>query len=359
MAIGRNFPEALQKALRSLESNHGPFGWKNPPSDAASLLRDCGTPHDGRLATIHQALRAGASVADVASVTGIDPWFIEQIQHIEEVAEAGRRGSRPRRGDAAGGQADRVLRRADRRTARHHRDRDPRDPLGTRRAPGVPRRGYLRRGVRRPHPVPVLDLRRRDRGAGGQHAQGHHPRQRAEPHRPGHRVRLRLRARVVRAGRRGLRDRDGQLQPGDGLHRLRHVGPAVLRAAHPRGRARGGARGTGERPGRRGDRPARRADAARAGPGAGGCRRPRGGHLARGHPSRRGPRRVRPGPRGGRADRAAVRDRHSHRTQRSQIAREIGYPVLVRPSYVLGGRGMEIVYDDATLRSYMYHGRPR
>ena len=36
-----------------------------------------------------------------------------------------------------------------------------------------------------------------------------------------------------------------------------------------------------------------------------------------------------------------------------QIAREIGYPVLVRPSYVLGGRGMEIVYDDATLRSYV------
>src|SRR6202012_3705273 len=34
-------------------------------------------------------------------------------------------------------------------------------------------------------------------------------------------------------------------------------------------------------------------------------------------------------------------------------AREIGYPVLVRPSYVLGGRGMEIVYDDATLRSYV------
>ena len=37
----------------------------------------------------------------------------------------------------------------------------------------------------------------------------------------------------------------------------------------------------------------------------------------------------------------------------ASIAREIGYPVLVRPSYVLGGRGMEIVYDDATLRSYV------
>src|SRR6185312_3723248 len=36
-----------------------------------------------------------------------------------------------------------------------------------------------------------------------------------------------------------------------------------------------------------------------------------------------------------------------------QIAEEIGYPVLVRPSYVLGGRGMEIVYDDPTLRDYI------
>ena len=87
MAIGRNFAEALQKAQRSLESNHGPFSWKNPPGDAAALLRDCGTPHDGRLATIHQALRAGATPADTVAVTGIDPWFIEQIQHIEEVAQ--------------------------------------------------------------------------------------------------------------------------------------------------------------------------------------------------------------------------------------------------------------------------------
>ena len=87
MAIGRNFPEALQKALRSLESNHGSFSWKNPPSDAASLLRACATPHDGRLATIHQALRAGASVADVVATTSIDPWFIDQIQHIQEIAE--------------------------------------------------------------------------------------------------------------------------------------------------------------------------------------------------------------------------------------------------------------------------------
>ncbi len=87
MAIGRSFPEALQKALRSLESNHSSFGWKNPPGDRDELLCAAGTPHDGRLATIHQALRAGASVADVVSVTGIDPWFIDQIQKIQELAE--------------------------------------------------------------------------------------------------------------------------------------------------------------------------------------------------------------------------------------------------------------------------------
>ncbi|MBL7315335.1 hypothetical protein INQ24_29535, partial [Escherichia coli] len=38
--------------------------------------------------------------------------------------------------------------------------------------------------------------------------------------------------------------------------------------------------------------------------------------------------------------------------QARRIAEEIGYPVLVRPSYVLGGRGMEIVYDEETLQGY-------
>ena len=94
------------------------------------------------------------------------------------------------------------------------------------------------------------------------------------------------------------------------------------------------------------DRPARRADPARAGGPARGRRRPDRRHAARGHPPRRGPRRVRPG--AGPAGLPAP----EHGTARSfveakQIADEIGYPVLVRPSYVLGGRGMEIVYDEA------------
>jgi carbamoyl-phosphate synthase large subunit len=87
MAIGRSFPEALQKALRSMESRGAQFGWNEPPGDAAELLRRCAVPHDGRLGTVHQALRAGASVADVVAASAIDPWFVEQIAHIQEIAE--------------------------------------------------------------------------------------------------------------------------------------------------------------------------------------------------------------------------------------------------------------------------------
>jgi carbamoyl-phosphate synthase large subunit len=86
MAIGRSFPEALQKALRSLEHAGAPLSWAEPPGDAAELLRRCASPHDGRMATLHQAVRAGAGVAELAEATGIDPWFIDQIKGIEEVA---------------------------------------------------------------------------------------------------------------------------------------------------------------------------------------------------------------------------------------------------------------------------------
>jgi carbamoyl-phosphate synthase large subunit len=87
MAIGRSFPEALQKALRSLEHPAAPLHWREPPGDAAELLRRCASPHDGRMATLHQAIRAGAGVAELAAASGIDPWFIDQVKFIEEQAE--------------------------------------------------------------------------------------------------------------------------------------------------------------------------------------------------------------------------------------------------------------------------------
>jgi len=86
MAIGRNFAEALQKAQRSLESSHGPFSFKKAAGDAAGLLDRCRAPHDGRLDTMLQALRAGASAADVAAATGIDPWFVDQVVQVLEMS---------------------------------------------------------------------------------------------------------------------------------------------------------------------------------------------------------------------------------------------------------------------------------
>ncbi|MBO0847780.1 MAG: carbamoyl-phosphate synthase large subunit, partial [Nocardioides sp.] len=86
MAIGRSFPEALQKALRSLERSDAPFGFGETPDTADVLLDRCRTPHDGRLNTMLQALRAGASPAQVAEVTGVDPWFVDQLVIIHEIS---------------------------------------------------------------------------------------------------------------------------------------------------------------------------------------------------------------------------------------------------------------------------------
>ncbi|MFZ0077894.1 MAG: carbamoyl-phosphate synthase large subunit, partial [Trebonia sp.] len=86
MAIGRSFGEALQKAQRSLEAATGPFRFSNTETDADLLLDRCRTPHDGRLDTMLQALRAGASPQAVAEVTGIDPWFVDQVVQIHEIS---------------------------------------------------------------------------------------------------------------------------------------------------------------------------------------------------------------------------------------------------------------------------------
>lgn len=86
MAIGRSFPEALQKALRSLEKRGSSFSWKDEPGDKEELLRACRKPHDGRLVTVMRALRAGASVSELSEATGIDPWFLDQFAAIDEAA---------------------------------------------------------------------------------------------------------------------------------------------------------------------------------------------------------------------------------------------------------------------------------
>ncbi|HEY1531861.1 MAG TPA: carbamoyl-phosphate synthase large subunit [Galbitalea sp.] len=86
MAIGRNYSTALQKALRSLEKRGSSFHWSGEPGDKKTLLEIAAVPTDGRIVTVQQALRAGATIDEVFEATGIDPWFIDQIVLINEVA---------------------------------------------------------------------------------------------------------------------------------------------------------------------------------------------------------------------------------------------------------------------------------
>ncbi|WP_314100909.1 carbamoyl-phosphate synthase large subunit [uncultured Frigoribacterium sp.] len=87
MAIGRNFAQALQKSLRSLEKRGSSFHWEGEPGDREALLALAHTPTDGRIVTVQQALRAGATAEQVFDSTAIDPWFIDQVVLINEVAD--------------------------------------------------------------------------------------------------------------------------------------------------------------------------------------------------------------------------------------------------------------------------------
>ncbi|WP_294178923.1 carbamoyl-phosphate synthase large subunit [uncultured Schumannella sp.] len=87
MAIGRNYATALQKALRSLEKRGSSFHWGEEQRSKAELIEISRTPTDGRIVTVQQALRHGATVDELFEATGIDPWFLDQIVLINEVAE--------------------------------------------------------------------------------------------------------------------------------------------------------------------------------------------------------------------------------------------------------------------------------
>ena len=87
MAIGRSFTSALQKALRSLEKRGSSFHWGEQTRTVDELLASIATPTDGRIVDVQQALRLGATPEQVFEATKIDPWFIDQIVLINEVAD--------------------------------------------------------------------------------------------------------------------------------------------------------------------------------------------------------------------------------------------------------------------------------
>src|SRR5580704_5654518 len=352
MAIGRSFPEALQKALRSMESTHGPFGFKSPPGDAESLLRDCRTPHDGRLATIHESLRAGASQHAIAAATGIDPWFIEQIQHINQVAEQVRQAQALDAGTLTGakqnGFSDAQL--AELRGTTETVIREIRWGLGVRPVFHAVDTCAAEFAARTPYLYSTYDDETEVPG-------GEKPKViilGSGPNRIGQGIEfdyacVHASFALAEAGYETVMvncnpetvstdyDTSGRLyfEP----LTLEDV-LEVVRAEQATGKVEGVIVQLG------GQTPlglARALGAARV-PVVGTS--PEAIHLAE--------------------DRAAFAQvlhdagltaprygTATTQTQAASIAREIGYPVLVRPSYVLGGRGMEIVYDEATLRSYV------
>ena len=89
MAIGRSFPEALQKALRSLERKEAIFTFPSDKSaiNVASLLDSMRIPTEYRLQQVQQAMWAGATVAQIHDATKIDPWYLEQLAIINSKAE--------------------------------------------------------------------------------------------------------------------------------------------------------------------------------------------------------------------------------------------------------------------------------
>ena len=87
MAIGRTFPEALQKALRSLET--GRSGLNADPGEAVladlsdrRLLEAAASPGPERIYQAAEALRRGLDAAELARASGIDPWFLDQMAEV-------------------------------------------------------------------------------------------------------------------------------------------------------------------------------------------------------------------------------------------------------------------------------------
>ena len=317
MAIGRTFKQAFAKALRSRELDTE----ARLPGTDDELLERLEQPGAERFDLLLEALRRGA----------VDRGAERRTEHRPVVPARARRAGpiRPPGRDPVS-----VRGRADVQVGRHVRGR----------VRGQDARTTTRAGsARRAHRPPSA------RGRARRAPQRRDPRLGAQPDRPGDRVRLLLRAR--RPDGPGVRPRrgDDQLQPGDGLDRLRHLRPAVLRAADARGRARRSCEveqpeGVIVQFG--GQTPLKLA----AGLEAAGV--PILGtsidaiDLAEDR-SRFG----------------ALLDRLGYKAppyatasspeSALEGAEQVGFPLLVRPSYVLGGRAMEIVYSVDGLRDYL------
>ena len=362
MAIGRTFKESFQKALRGLEV--GSFGLgcdgKRPvgnraAADAKDEIRaKLATPNDERVWYMRYAMKAGMSRDEIHELTAIDPWFLDQLAQIVEMEEqlrcVGQLDSARRR-HCCERQAVWFLGPAIGDDLRHARD----GSAGTPHAAGDSRHLQVGRhvcgGIRGLHAVLLLHLRRRRRNTaqGSAEAARHDPGGRTQSHRAGHRVRLLLLPRQLRPARNGYRIDHGQLESRDGQHGLRHERPAVLRTADNRRRAEH----LRPRAAGRSHRAVWRPDSAQPVPGAGHGRRAdhryqRGHHRGGGGPGEV-PAIAASSLQLKQPANGIARNMATARLE----AKKVGFPALVRPSFVLGGRAMEICYDQAQFEQFV------
>ena len=94
MGIGRNYIAGLNKVMRSLEQKQAGFWTKSDEyfagdraTNVAAVLDDLGRPTDGRMYDIELALRLGASIDEVHDASGVDPWFLAELKQLVDFRE--------------------------------------------------------------------------------------------------------------------------------------------------------------------------------------------------------------------------------------------------------------------------------
>ncbi|MEM1125748.1 MAG: carbamoyl-phosphate synthase large subunit [Bacteroidota bacterium] len=88
MAIGRTFTESLQKAWQSLELGYHGLGAAGEELDRVEVRNRLRKPYWDRTLQIRNAFKLGASVEEVSDITKVDPWFLYQIQDLVRIEEA-------------------------------------------------------------------------------------------------------------------------------------------------------------------------------------------------------------------------------------------------------------------------------
>ncbi|GAB3140914.1 carbamoyl-phosphate synthase large subunit [Micromonospora sonneratiae] len=363
MSLGRNFTEALNKAMRSMETRAAGF-WTQPDPAGATLentLAALRTPHDGRIYTIERALRLGGSVAEVAAASGgVDPWFLDQIVELielrAEIVEAAVLDGELLRRAKRAGLSDRQLAALRPELAAEDGVRTLRHRLGLRPVYKTVDTCAAEFSAATPYHYSSYDEETEVTPSAGSKVLilG------SGPNRIGQGIEFDYSCvHAVMA----LRDAGYETvmvncnpetvstdyDTADRLYFEPLTFEDVLEVWHAEdssGRAAGGPGVVGVIVQLGGQTPLGLAKRLKeAGVPIVGTS-PESIHLAEER-----------GAFGAVLDRAGLRS-PAHGTATSydeakKIAEEIGYPVLVRPSYVLGGRGMEIVYDDPTLRDYI------